>query len=185
MRTSTTARRLRQLMEQRGLKQIDILRLVLPHCEAAGIRMNRSDISQYVSGKVEPSREKLALLCRALGVEEPWLMGYDGVPEAPPAQQIASIDTPQDDFTLRISDDSMSPRLLPGDLIFCRRQDDAPGGSLAAVMVHGKTILRRIYHLKQGMQLIAENPAYPPMILDRAADVCILGVALSLRRELQ
>ena len=62
---------------------------------------------------------------------------------------------------------------------------DAPGGSLAAVMVHGKTILRRIYHLKQGMQLIAENPAYPPMILDRAADVCILGVALSLRRELQ
>ena len=39
--------------------------------------MNKSDISQYVSGKVEPNQDKLAVLGMALGVNEAWLMGYD------------------------------------------------------------------------------------------------------------
>ena len=39
--------------------------------------MNRSDISQYVSGKVEPSQDKLTILGLALGVDPVWLMGID------------------------------------------------------------------------------------------------------------
>ena len=39
--------------------------------------MNKSDISQYVSGKVEPSQEKLVILSMALNVSESWLMGFD------------------------------------------------------------------------------------------------------------
>ena len=39
--------------------------------------MNKSDISQYVSGKVEPSQEKLVVLGMALNVTESWLMGFD------------------------------------------------------------------------------------------------------------
>ena len=41
------------------------------------IKINKSDISQYISGKVKPGQEKLSMLGMALDVNETWLMGYD------------------------------------------------------------------------------------------------------------
>lgn len=73
----STADRLRQIMEERNLRQVDILNLVLPICARYDVKMNKSDISQYVSGKVEPSQEKLVVLGMALNVTESWLMGFD------------------------------------------------------------------------------------------------------------
>ena len=74
---SNTSIRLKQLMNDRNLRQIDILRKAEPYSKKYDIRLGRNDISQYVSGKVEPSQEKLTILSLALGVTEPWLMGYD------------------------------------------------------------------------------------------------------------
>lgn len=76
----STSDRLRKLMDERKLKQVDILNLSLPYCEKYNIKMNKSDISQYVSGKVEPSQEKLVILGMALDVSEAWLMGFDVSP---------------------------------------------------------------------------------------------------------
>ncbi len=73
----STAERLKQIMQERNLKQVDILNLSLPICAKYDIKMNKSDISQYVSGKVEPSQEKLVVLGMALNVTESWLMGFD------------------------------------------------------------------------------------------------------------
>lgn len=78
----TTASRLRYIMALRNMKQIDILRAALPYAEEYGVKMNRSDISQYVSGKVIPGQDKLAVLGKALGVDPVWLMGID-VPMTP------------------------------------------------------------------------------------------------------
>lgn len=77
MKPYNTSDRLRQLMATRHIKQIDILRAALPYAEKAGLKMNRSDISQYVSGAVEPGQKKLAILGKALHVNPVWLMGYD------------------------------------------------------------------------------------------------------------
>ena len=77
MQRVTTAERLKQIMKERNLKQVDILNLSLPLCAKWDIKMNKSDISQYVSGKVEPSQEKLVILGMALNVTESWLMGFD------------------------------------------------------------------------------------------------------------
>ncbi len=77
MDRASTADRLKQIMEERNLRQVDILNLVLPICAKYDIKMNKSDISQYVSGKVEPSQEKLVVLGMALNVTESWLMGFD------------------------------------------------------------------------------------------------------------
>lgn len=77
MERANTAERLKYVMEQRNLKQVDILNLSLPICSKYNIKMNKSDISQYVSGKVEPSQEKLVVLGMALDVSESWLMGFD------------------------------------------------------------------------------------------------------------
>nr|DAE70071.1 MAG TPA: bifunctional HTH-domain containing protein/aminotransferase [Bacteriophage sp.] len=76
----STSDRLEQLMKERKLKQVDILNLSLPYCKKYNIKMNKSDISQYVSGKVEPSQEKLVVLGMALNVSEAWLMGFDVSP---------------------------------------------------------------------------------------------------------
>lgn len=77
MPKETTAKRLNQIMTERNLKQVDILNLSLPYCAKYDVKMNKSDISQYVSGKVEPSQDKLVVLGMALDVTEAWLMGFD------------------------------------------------------------------------------------------------------------
>lgn len=74
---STTAERLSMIMKERGLKQVDILELCKPYCEQFGMKLNRNDLSQYVSGKVTPKQDKLSILAMALNVNEVWLMGYD------------------------------------------------------------------------------------------------------------
>lgn len=77
MKISSTSERLLQIMNNRHLKQVDILRLAAPFCEENDIKLNRNDLSQYVSGKVEPRQSKLYILGQALKVNEAWLMGYD------------------------------------------------------------------------------------------------------------
>lgn len=81
MKDKNTATRLKELMSERGLKQIDILNKSLPYCKKYGVSMTKPDISQYVSGKIKPSQEKLVILGMALNVSEAWLMGFD-VPRA-------------------------------------------------------------------------------------------------------
>lgn len=77
MKKENTAIRLNKIMTERNLRQVDILERVKPFCIKYDIKMNKSDLSQYVSGKVEPSQEKLVVLGMALNVSEAWLMGFD------------------------------------------------------------------------------------------------------------
>ncbi len=91
MKESSTSQRLQQILSERNWKQIDILSAVVPYTQKYGVKMNKSDISQYVSGKVIPSQEKLTVLSKALGVTEPWLMGYD-------VSRALAAETSDDDF---------------------------------------------------------------------------------------
>lgn len=77
MKELTTADRLKQIMSERGLKQVDILEACKPYCERYGVQLKKNDLSQYVSGKVEPKQDKLSILGMALNVNEVWLMGYN------------------------------------------------------------------------------------------------------------
>jgi len=71
----STAIRLKKIMDERNLRQADVLELAKPYSKELGIKLNRSDLSQYISGKVEPRQHKLTLLANALNVSEVWLMG--------------------------------------------------------------------------------------------------------------
>ena len=73
----TTAQRLKQIMVERSLKQADILQMAQPYCDKYHIKLNKSDLSQFVNGKVIPGQWKLTILGLALGVSESWLMGLD------------------------------------------------------------------------------------------------------------
>ena len=74
---ATVADRLHEVMDTRGLRQIDILDLVRPFCEERGLVMTKSDMSFYCSGKAVPAPEKLAVLSLALNVSQAWLSGFD------------------------------------------------------------------------------------------------------------
>lgn len=78
MRKFTTAQRLQQIMEERNLKQVDILRLAEPYSDMFGTTLTKSALNQYISGATkDPRSDKMSILSYALGVSEAWLMGFD------------------------------------------------------------------------------------------------------------
>lgn len=81
MKIATTADRLKEIMDKRNLKQVDVLELARPFCDKYKIKLGRNDLSQYLSGKVNPSQKKLTILGFALNVSETWLMGFDVSPD--------------------------------------------------------------------------------------------------------
>ena len=98
MKIATTADRLKEIMDQRNLKQVDVLESARPYCIKYGIKLGRNDLSQYISGKVNPSQKKLTILGLALNVSEAWLMGFDV-----PMEKEKSIPVSED----ALSDDEM------------------------------------------------------------------------------
>lgn len=76
-RKYTTSERLRTIMNERNIKQIDIVNAAQPYCEKYHISLHRNDLSQYVNGKASPKQDKLFILALALNVSEAWLWGFD------------------------------------------------------------------------------------------------------------
>ena len=74
MKKTTFSKRLRAIIEEKNLRQIDL-------CQKTGI--GKSAMSQYLRGSFEPKQQNLHALAEALNVSEAWLMGYD-VPRARP-----------------------------------------------------------------------------------------------------
>lgn len=77
MEKETTSERLKKYMKMHNLKQVDILEKAKPYAKEYGIKLNKNDLSQYVSGKVEPGQNKTFILSKALNINPAWLMGYD------------------------------------------------------------------------------------------------------------
>ncbi|MCD8777422.1 helix-turn-helix domain-containing protein [Mammaliicoccus sciuri] len=73
---SNTGKRLKEIMKERNLKQVDIINLAKKH-EIDNVKISKTDLSQYINEKTEPGQKKLFILAQALNVSEAWLMGYD------------------------------------------------------------------------------------------------------------
>ena len=91
-RLSNTANRLREIMNERGLRQVDIVNMCQPYCRLHHIIINKADISIWLKGTVEPRSPKLYVLCLALNVSEPWMMGFDVPRERQPRQGETQVD---------------------------------------------------------------------------------------------
>lgn len=68
MKISDFRSRLKEAMEIRGLKAVDLV-------EKTGY--TKSKISQYMNGVYEPKPDALFTIAKVLDVDEGWLMGYD------------------------------------------------------------------------------------------------------------
>jgi len=71
MESSIFAIRLHELLQQKKIKQVDLVHMA----EEKGIKLGKSHISQYVSGKTVPRKETLQFLADVLEVEPDWLLG--------------------------------------------------------------------------------------------------------------
>lgn len=90
------------------------------------------------------------------------------------------------DFALRVQGDSMiGARIHDGDIVFIRRQDDVDDGRIAAVVIDGSATLKRVYHIPNGLQLLSENPKYPPMLFTGPdCSIRIIGLAVAFQSRL-
>ena len=103
MTGSTFASRLKEAMAWRQFKQIDLVRAA----ESAGVKLGKSHVSQYVSGKTTPREDIMRFLASELGVEEAWLRDGEtgtgtgsGIGESAPRRTGPSDRSPADDTPL-------------------------------------------------------------------------------------
>ena len=118
---STFQKRLNTAMERAGLKQADLVRMA----SERGAKLGKSQVSQYVSGKVVPRRDVMALLADLLGVTSSWLSGAGPDPaKTSPATEPQPQPTTQGSTTMR--EFKKSSKLFgfraPDEVVFDMRQ---------------------------------------------------------------
>lgn len=78
MARATFAERLNEIMGMRNISQAVILEMAKPLCARDNIKLTKSKLSQYVSGKNAPKDNgTMDLLAEVLDVNPAWLDGYD------------------------------------------------------------------------------------------------------------
>jgi SOS-response transcriptional repressors (RecA-mediated autopeptidases) len=96
-RMDTIANRIRQGMEIRNMKQVDII-------ERTGI--NKGALSSYISGKYAPKQNNIYKIAQALDVNEAWLMGHDVPMERKKSEintsNVTPINIPTDTITIKV-----------------------------------------------------------------------------------
>ena len=168
MKKTAFSKRLRAIIEEKNLRQIDL-------CQKTGI--GKSAMSQYLRGSFEPKQQNLHALAEALNVSEAWLMGYD-VPRArPPAgsseyKNDSFLQIP-DSFCFTAPDDSMENAHIPqGSIVVIQKQplEKIPNGKIVHLSLKekGESCLRFLYQDSDTLFFSAANPAYPPFSCKRS-----------------
>lgn len=71
-----------------------------------------------------------------------------------------------------------------GDVLVVDRSQEANHGKVVVATVDGEMTVKRLY-LKNGLcQLLAENPGYLPLPIDRFQDLLVWGVVIGVVRKL-
>jgi repressor LexA len=95
--------------------------------------------------------------------------GYDDVP-----------DNINCDFTLICKGDSMiGARIHDGDVVYIRQQPDIENNEIAAVIIDEEAVtLKRVFRDIDHLVLMAENPTYPPIVVNGGHTARIIGKAV-------
>nr|DAS80981.1 MAG TPA: Repressor protein CI [Caudoviricetes sp.] len=92
------------------------------------------------------------------------------------------------DFCLKARGDSMTgARIMDGDVVFIQKDASLEAGQIYAVAIDDEATLKRVYYdeASQVLQLLSENPKYPPMIYsgEKLDHVHILGRAIAFQSD--
>ncbi|MBQ1789141.1 MAG: LexA family transcriptional regulator [Oscillospiraceae bacterium] len=150
--------------------------------------------------------EKIA---KALGVSVAFLLGKEEVPLAaltlPKAEEVPVLGSvaagvpieAQEDvvgsvfaekpglFALRVKGDSMSPRIMDGDLLLVSPQNTAEDGDLVVAMIEGEATCKVLRRNAYGVTLVPFNAAYAPFVYSgaQAEDLRVLGKVVESRHD--
>lgn len=203
-------KRLKMLREEKGLTQKDL---------AEKLSLTPKAISFYELGSREPSGDALIRMAHILGTTTDYLLGNSTTKEADqkvgrgvripvlgrvvagiPIEAVEEIldyeeITPElaatgEFFALKIRGHSMEPRMMEGDVVIVRRQDDVDSGDVAIVLVNGdEATVKRVKKQPEGITLIATNTSvYEPHFYSNKEiaelPVRILGRVVELRGKM-
>lgn len=92
------------------------------------------------------------------------------------------------DFCLKAHGDSMvNARILDGDIVFIKRQEEVENGEIAAVIIDNEALLKRVYYDPENgvISLISENPTYPPKTYsgETLNHIRVLGKAIAFQSD--
>ena len=198
--------RIRELRIERGRTQLEI---------AQYLGVTKQAVSAYEKDKATPPTDVCKRLADLFMVSVDYLLGRSDDPAKVPAKPskytripvlgrvaagipfdavtevIDYEDIPEqlarngEYFGLRIRGDSMSPRILNGDTVIVRRQDDADSGDIVIALVNGSDgCCKRLKKFTGGISLISLNPVYEPMVFSaeeiKALPVLIAGRVVEL-----
>jgi repressor LexA len=166
------------------------------------VGLTKKTIQRYETGEIRATYERLSELADALGIEVSKLLDGTGALTASNSQMelipvyeniscgngCLALETPTayeatpkewlnsgDYFYIRAKGDSMTGvRIHEGDLLLIRQQPVVEDGEIAAVIIDGKAMLKRVYYRDGKLILQSENPNYPPEIVTEG-DVRIIG----------
>lgn len=198
----SSAFRIKKAMEEKGMKQIDVVRSSKYLEPKYGTSISKPDISQYLSGRNDPGQDKLTILAEILGVNEAWLMGYP-VSKHKVKKEIETISVPlvgeiaagtpilaqeniqdyfnidarvKSDFCLKIKGRSMiDAGIYDGDIVFIRQQPTLEVGEIGAIQIGEEATLKRFYRTNDSIILQPANSDYLPQVYTSDSDIKILG----------
>nr|DAE53209.1 MAG TPA: LexA repressor [Caudoviricetes sp.] len=83
----------------------------------------------------------------------------------------------------------INARIFDGDIVFIREQPSVNDGEIAAVIIEDEATLKRTYFNRENntLQLVAENPAYRPLIYtgESLNTIRILGKAVAFQSDVR
>lgn len=92
-------------------------------------------------------------------------------------------------YGLRIKGNSMEPRIVEGDVVIVRKQEDADDGDIVIALINGNdAVCKKLKKYPDGLALVSNNPAYEPMYFS-ASDtqdipIRIIGRVMEIRGKL-
>lgn len=104
-----------------------------------------------------------------------------------PAQEdiVGTVLTDKDVFALRIKGDSMSPRIMDGDVVLVDQNISPEDGDVVIALVGDEATCKILKKTHGNVTLVPFNAAYPPFVYtgDEARDLRVLGVVVESRHE--
>lgn len=200
------SRRLNYYLDKYGMTQLEL---------SKKLNVGTTSVSNWCRGEKTPRMDKVDAMCRIFNCKRSDLMMDNENTEATPVHSVTInvlgrvaagiplnaieeiIDTEEisekmasegEYFALKITGDSMEPKISNGDVVIVRKQSDADDGDLVIAMVNGyDAVCKRLKKYAEGIALISNNPLYEPMYFSNKEiedkPVTILGKVRELRAK--
>ena len=188
---------LRKAMFLKGWRQVDLKR---------AIGESDGQISSWYNGRYRPNAEKMEQIAKALGVSVAYLLGKEetpvakltlpqfheipvfrevaaGVPISAQEDIVGTITTDKEAFALKVKGDSMSPRIMDGDVVLVKSQSFAEDGDVVIAEIDGEITCKVFKKNHDSVTLVPFNPVFTPLVFSRSDNLHILGKVVESRHE--